>query len=503
MYQINQFPPYNASFFYLGSSTLGLDQEQQFGATEQQPIYQGIPVRVLKPISIYNSGLDTYQNEADHSNSLIKYNIESLTNFDSENASGTGIQEIPQSILDEYVPYQNDYEPVNNPLLLTPGTSFQQLISWDELEIREQTTVNNTSSGLQLTNLPAGIHSSQDLRPVAVVNPLYMHQATSDNQTTQAEVNVDGSSSLAERKRERKKERQRELRKDPAYVERERERRRELRKDPAYVERERERRRELRKDPAYVERERERRRKLRKDPAYAERERERRRELRKDPAYVERERERRRKLRKDPAYAERQRERQRELRKDPAYVERQRERRRERYQTDPAYAERQRERQKELRKDPAYVERERERRRGRYQTDPAYAEREKERKRERYQTDPAYAERKREHDRERYQTDLAYAERKRERARERYQTDPAYAERRRELRKDPAYAEGQKIYKKIYQRIKIQTSNKEEAKEQAVIARERYLQSVHSAKNSGDLPLTANLAETTQSSEAC
>ncbi|WP_422490580.1 hypothetical protein [Endozoicomonas sp. ALE010] len=117
-------------------------------------------------------------------------------------------------------------------------------------------------------------------------------------------------------------------------------------------------------------------------------------------------------------------------------------------------AERKRKRQRELRKDPAYVERERERRRERYQTDPVYAERirerERERQRERYQTDPAYAERKRENERKRYLTDLAYAE-------------------------------GQKIYKKIYQRIKIQTSNKEEAKEQAVIARARYLQSFHSA----------------------
>ncbi len=419
MDQTNQFPSYDASFYFLCSSALGLvDQEQQFGATEQQPIYQGMPVQVLNPISIYNSGPHTYQNEADHSYSLNKYNINSLTNLDSENASGTGIQEIPQSILDEYVPYQPEYKPVNNALLLTPNTPFQQLISWDELEIREQTTANHTSSDLQLTDLPAGIHSSQDLRPFAVVNPLCMHQATSDNQTTQAEVNVDGSSSLAERKRERQRERQRELRKDPAYAKRERERRR------------------------------------------------------------ERQRER---YQTDPAYAEHQRERQRErYQTDPAYAERQRERERERYQTDHAYAEHKRERQ-------------RERERERYQTDPAYAERKRERQRER--------------GRERYQTDPAYAERKRERQRERYQTDPAYAKRRRErqgeLRKDPAYAEGQKIYKKTYQRIKIQTSNKEEAKEQAVIARERYLQSVHSAKNSGDLPLTANLAETIQSSKAC
>ncbi|WP_180966544.1 hypothetical protein [Endozoicomonas acroporae] len=270
---------------------------------------------MLNPISIYNSGPDTYQNEADHSNSLIKYHIESLTNFDSENASETGIQEIPQSILDQYVPYQPDYEPVNDALLLTPGTPFQQLIPWDGLEIREQTTATHTSSGLQLTILPAGIHSSQDLRPVAVVNPLCMHQATSDNQTTQEKVNVDSSSSLAERQRERKRECKRErYQTDPAYAERERKRQREhhreRRKDPAYAERERERQRvRYQTDPAYAERERKRKREcqrvrqrvLRKDPAYAERERERRRE-------------RRRELRKDPAHAERERERKKQYR---------------------------------------------------------------------------------------------------------------------------------------------------------------------------------------------
>ncbi len=344
MDQINQLPSFDASFSYLCSSASGLvDQEQQFGTTEQQPIYQGIPVQVMNPIPTYNSGPDTYQNEANHSISLNEYNITSLTNFDSENASGTGIPEIPQSILDEYVPYQPNDKPVNNPLLLTPSTPFQELISWDELEIREQTTANHTSSGLH--NVSAGTHSSQDLRPVAVVNPLYMHQATSDNQTTQAEVNVEGSSSLAERKREC----QGKLRKDPAYAERVRERRRKRQReryqtDPVYAERVRERKRKLQReryqtDPAYAERVRERKRELCKDPAYAERERERKRELQRE-------------LRKDPAYAERERERQRE-------------RQRERYQTDPIYAERERERkrerQRELRKDPAYAERERER----------------------------------------------------------------------------------------------------------------------------------------------
>ena len=221
--------------------------------------------------------------------------------------------------------------------------------------------------------------------------------------------------------------------------------------------------RELRKDPAYLQHKRERQReRYQTDSAYAEhkreRERERQRELRKDPAFLEhkreRERERQRELRKDPAFLERKRERQRErhreLRKDPAYLERKRERQRERQRElrkDPAFLERERERQRKLRKDPAFLERERERQR-KLRKDPAFLERQRkcqrEQKRERYRADPAYAERQR--------------------------------ERQRELRKDPAYLERERERQK------------------------QYGQSVNSAKNSGDLPLTPDLAETTQSS---
>ena len=192
------------------------------------------------------------------------------------------------------------------------------------------------------------------------------------------------------------------------------------------------------------------------------------RELRKDPAYAQskrelqrkRKRERKRELRKDPDYAERERVRQRErYQTDPAYAERERVRQRERYQTDPAYAERKRERQSELRKDPAYLKREREHKRE-LRKDPAYLKREREHKRE-LRKDPAYLERERERKRE-LRKDPAYLERERER--------------KRELRKDPAYAKRERERKK------------------------QYRQSANSAKNSGDLPLTSNLTETTQSS---
>ncbi|WBA79749.1 hypothetical protein [Endozoicomonas sp. GU-1] len=65
MNQNNQPPSFDVSFSYPCSSALGsVDQEQQFGATEQQLIYQGMPARVLNPISIYNSEPDIYQNKA-------------------------------------------------------------------------------------------------------------------------------------------------------------------------------------------------------------------------------------------------------------------------------------------------------------------------------------------------------------------------------------------------------------------------------------------------------
>ncbi|MBO9484205.1 hypothetical protein [Salinisphaera sp. G21_0] len=178
--------------------------------------------------------------------------------------------------------------------------------------------------------------------------------------------------------------------------------------------------------------------------------------------------------------------------------------------------ERRRNYQRERRKDPAFAERERqyhrEYKRERYK-DPAFSERQRvynrEYKRERYK-DPAFAERQREYHREykreRYK-DPAFAERERERQRKRSK-DPDFAERKRKLdrerqrerRKDPVFVEGHRIYMNTYNRIKKQTANKEEASKQAKIAKKQYLQSIHSAGNSGELTLSSNSVETNQSS---
>ena len=433
----NQLPSFEAAFSNLHSSSLDLvEREQQPDNSEQQPTYQGMPVQVLNPFPIYNSQSVIHPNEADP---LDQYSLAlslSETNYILNN------DDLPELTPEEVDVYLGSDDTASDKLIFTEPDSHNAMHPPLRGSPCGETSVNISQSSLRPVALirPLNAENQQEIQMETegtVYSPLYMHQAISDNQATQAEVNVDDSPSLVERQRERKRERQRELRKDPAYAKRERERQRKLRKDPAYLEHERERQRErkraLRKDPAYLERE----RKLRKDPAYAKRER-------------ERQRERKRALRKDPAYVEHERERKRE---------RERERKRER----------QRERKIELRKDPAYVERKREHKRERER------ERERERKRERKgSAKGCFAK----------IPPKGASQRSRQRA----------------LRKDPAYAEGQKIYNKIYMRIKRKTSSKEEAKKQAVIARDQYLQSVNSAKNPGDLPPPSDLAETTQSS---
>ena len=252
MDQINQLPSFDAAFPNLYSSSLGLaDQERQFDTSEQQPTYRGMPVQAAESFPIHNSRSDVYQNEVDHSNSLKEYNIESLTNFDSENASGTDFPEIPQSILDECVPYESDNEPVNDAFLLTPSTPFQQLILRDEPAISEQTPANPTRSVFQLplTNLPAAPSNIEHLRPVAIVDPLYMHQNPSDNQSTSSEKNIDDNTPFFDRERERYHEKVQDLEKRKLINQRRRERRADPEKRKLINQRQRERYHEIVQDP--------------------------------------------------------------------------------------------------------------------------------------------------------------------------------------------------------------------------------------------------------------
>ncbi|WP_419831227.1 hypothetical protein [Endozoicomonas atrinae] len=173
-----------------------------------QPRMSGFSVQTLEsPSPAYVSQPDAAQNNDYSVNPLNQFDVAPST-LDSNFISGDNLADIPLDELDRYLgPNETssdelrDTEP-NAPTDISPllqGESFGK------------TPANHTCPDIQLTNPTAGIHSSQGLRPVAVVNPL-LHQATSDNQATQVEVKVDGSSSLVERQRER-------YQTDPAYAE--------------------------------------------------------------------------------------------------------------------------------------------------------------------------------------------------------------------------------------------------------------------------------------------
>lgn len=220
------------------------------------------PVAVVKPLNLnqttthksFAPAEEIIDNNDYSANLSHENNIDSRIFTDPADSFATDIAEIPQSILDEYVPWDSDNEAV------------------EAVEAVE--AANDTPSSIP--------HNPEDL--------------------------VYGNSSIVEHQREHNREHRRKLCKDAAYLEcvraRRRERQRKLCQDPAYAERERARKREWQ-------------RKLYQDPVYAERERtrkrERQRKLRQDPAYLKLERERYRKRYRDNlAFAERERIRKRE-----------------------------------------------------------------------------------------------------------------------------------------------------------------------------------------------
>ena len=345
MDQGNQLLSFNDAFSYLYSSSLGLvEQKQQFYDSEQQPIYQGMSVQVVNPFPICNSEPDTYQKEADHSNSLNEYDIESLTSLELENASETGYQEIPQSILDEYVPYESDNEPVNDALLLTPSTPFQQLILRDEPAISEQTPANHTSSVFQLplTNLPAAPSNIEHLRPVAIVDPLYMHQNPSDSQSTSSEEIIDANTPFFDRQRERYYEKVQDPEKRKLRNQRQRERYHEKIQDPEKRKLKNQRERERLADPE--------KRKL-----INQRQRERYYEKVQDPEKRKLRNQRERERRADPEKRKLINQRERERLADPEKRKLSNQRQRERYHKkvqDPEKRKLINQRQRERRADP-------------------------------------------------------------------------------------------------------------------------------------------------------
>ncbi len=314
----NSSPSCNLAFtdIYFGSLDL-IEQRYQFATREQPSTYQGRSVQPLcTSCSFYHLQSDIHQQNPHSFHSLHEFDIETLI---LSYAVDTVLPEIPQSVLDEHIPWPSGNDP--DKFSTPPNIPFIQQIrlSGSESEIREPTPDSHSSPDDQLTNLPVLSPSPQDLPSITAADPLNLNQTTSDNQTNLAKEIVDDKASRVKHKRVCKRECMKQCHRDSVTTERRREYMRERRKDPVFLERHRKRRREymraLRKDPMYTMRQNQRKReRYRNDPEFAERLRE---------GQRKRRRESRRKHRQnDPAFAERvrkcSREYHRKLRKNSA-----------------------------------------------------------------------------------------------------------------------------------------------------------------------------------------
>ena len=267
MERYNNLPPLNAA---IGGSA-GISYQDD--VTEPKLWYQGRSVQALNsPRSVYFDQSNANQKMAYSIDSLNERRVGSLMQADPDNFDGLDLSFSPESFLDDYASWNSDVDSFDDTLFSALGSDICNHIFTlgDEPATKEPTPANCLNLNHHLTDLPAELANPQDSRPFAVVNPLILQQATSENPTKSAEI-VDAKSSQGERKKQLQRER---YRTDPAYAERQRERQRELRRNPAYAERERKRQRERRRNPAYAERQRERRRERRKNLANAESKRE-------------------------------------------------------------------------------------------------------------------------------------------------------------------------------------------------------------------------------------
>ena len=280
----NSLPSSNVAFGGLAGFSCQND------TTEPQLYYQGMSVQTLKPpCSTYLRRSNADLTSAHPIDPLSEFRVASLTRAVPDGFDELDLTVIPQSFLDEFVPWNSGDESVDDTLLTTSSSCLynQSCFSGNEPDIGEPTLANRFNPDHHLTNLPTELANSQDSRSVAVINPLNLQQASNDNPANSAEI-VDDKSSQVKRQRELQRKLHREYRKNPAFVEREKQRHREYRKNPAFIERERQRYRERSKNPAFMERERRRRRERGKNPAFAEHERQRRRErYRNNPVYAE------------------------------------------------------------------------------------------------------------------------------------------------------------------------------------------------------------------------
>lgn len=279
-------------------------QTYKSGVSGQQPEYLGLSVQTLNaPFPVYHNQSDTHENFADSFNSLNKYTINSPDPAASANNFINDIPEIPQSALDQYVPWNSDDQRFHYTLPSTSDIPFiqQVCLSGSEPEIMGPTSVSYLNPENRLTHFP--VDNPEDLRPTAVVNPLSL------NQTSKIQGIVDYSPIVMHNK---------ELHNNPAFPGNQRGLQRKSHKnDSSYAER-----RSLYK----VRQSMCKKMRYKNDPAFAERrkkyQREYQRRRRQDPVYLKNHRLRQRELRKDPAYSEREKALDRQRHRNSAYLKR-------------------------------------------------------------------------------------------------------------------------------------------------------------------------------------
>ena len=240
----NTLPSFSVAFggFFQSSTELKCP-----GDTTEQPMYQGKFVQTLNspfPVYVSQSDADPNPNNTYSINPLNEYDVAPLAPAVPTDSDGLDLPVIPQAILDEYVPVNFGNESVDDALLSIPGSySFtqQECLPGNAPMISVATPANLSNTEYQLTCLPAELSNPQPSRPVVVVNPLNMQQATNDSQVNPAEPIADDTSPQLELQKER--------RKDPAYAERERERRQDPEKRALRNKRQRERYIERMQDP--------------------------------------------------------------------------------------------------------------------------------------------------------------------------------------------------------------------------------------------------------------
>ena len=231
--------------------------------------YQGRLVQSLNsPCYAFFSQSGADQNNAHPVNPLNEFSVASLTQASFDSFDESDFTDILDSIHDKYVTFIPDEESIAElfPML---GNSLcsQPYLSENEPDLSEQTPSKRLNLNHHLTNLPAELTDLQDSRPAAIVNPLILQQANSDNPVNSTIVADKSSQAKGSNERQRKR-----YQNDPAFAKQLKERQRKrYRNDPAFAERKREyQKQRSRNDPAFAERRSKRQKeRYKNDPVYA------------------------------------------------------------------------------------------------------------------------------------------------------------------------------------------------------------------------------------------